>query len=470
MGLPHRHKTPTSAMDKIQEICKNKEKALREYLKASNKLFMVGDFEEFERGLSKILSDFHDDICVAKLNEITEDSDFKGVIKEYSTCEGIKKLSKREVQVQLKTGTKRTIWSYYGKQAKGKPSIDRHVGLSYLGFIKKASPMYVSSSSITSVLCPSFSIGQQLMEEMGISGSYNRVRNLSIELGQQVVSQGIRSIIRADESMENKRVVVMIDGGRSRTRLANGYYTMGGNPRFDTDWREVKLLAILVLDENGKIERKELPLYDITVNDIGQAMSKLTEALILLNVAASKEVQFISDGATCFWKRIEQVFEAANVESHKITYSLDYYHAVEHLSDLVYEMANNSLSEKERKNWFTELKGLLWSGDIEQLLTKVRLFCQEECKEIKDKLLTEINYFEKHKNRMRYHFFRSKKWLCGSGAVESAIRRIINLRFKSPSSFWLIEHLEPLSFLRATFLAGRWKILLQNLKFKGDNF
>lgn len=457
-------------MDKIQEICKNEIENLQEYITNSNDFFLQGDFEEFERGLSKLLNEVHDSICVAKLNDAMESTDFKEVIKEYAACDGVIKLSKRQVQVQFKTGSKRTIWSYYGKQSKGQASIDRHVGLSYLGFIKKASPMYVSSSSITSVLCPSFSIGQQLMEEMGINGSYNRIRDLSIELGQKVVSQGIRSIIGQDESMLGKRVVVMIDGGRSRTRLENGYYTTLGYPKFETDWREVKLLAILVLDENGKIERKELPLYDISVNNIEEAMAKLTEALILLNVSAAKEVQFISDGAACFWKRIEQTFEAANVAHDKITYSLDYYHAVEHLSDLVNEMANDTVNEKERKSLFTELKSSLWQGDIEVLLTRVKTFCKVKGKEIKDKLLTEINYFEKHKNRMRYQFFRSRKWLCGSGAVESAIRRIINLRFKAPASFWLIEHLEPLCFLRATFLAGRWKILLQNLKFRGDNF
>ena len=149
---------------------------------------------------------------------------------------------------------------------------------------------------------------------------------------------------------------------------------------------------------------------------------------------------------------------------------MDYYHAVEHLSDLVHQMADDTINEKERKSLFTQLKSSLWLGNIEVLLTEVKKFCQAKGKEIKDKLLTEINYFEKHKNRMRYHLFRTQKWLCGSGAVESAIRRIINLRFKAPASFWLVEHLEPLCFLRAAFLAGRWKILLQNLNFKGDNF
>lgn len=49
---------------------------------------------------------------------------------------------------------------------------------------------------------------------------------------------------------------------------------------------------------------------------------------------------------------------------------------------------------------------------------------------------TVLGYFKKHHDRMQYRKFRYKKLLCGSGLVESAIWRIVNLRFKSASSFW----------------------------------
>ncbi|MEO1255077.1 MAG: hypothetical protein AAFY41_09355, partial [Bacteroidota bacterium] len=80
-----------------------------------------------------------------------------------------------------------------------------------------------------------------------------------------------------------------------------------------------------------------------------------------------------------------------------------------------------------------------------------------------ENLYTALNYFVKHTDRMQYYKFKANKWLCGSGLVESAIRRIINLRFKSASSFWQVENLEPLIFLRAAFLAGRWKFLIRNI-------
>jgi hypothetical protein len=44
--------------------------------------------------------------------------------------------------------------------------------------------------------------------------------------------------------------------------------------------------------------------------------------------------------------------------------------------------------------------------------------------------------------RMDYPNFREKKWLTGSGIMESRVRRMINLRFKSPSCFWKIENLD----------------------------
>ena len=64
---------------------------------------------------------------------------------------------------------------------------------------------------------------------------------------------------------------------------------------------------------------------------------------------------------------------------------------------------------------------------------------------------------------MQYYLLRKDKLPCGSGIVESAIRRVINLRFKCPSTFWKQENVEKLIFLRAIFLAGRWKIMINNL-------
>jgi len=44
----------------------------------------------------------------------------------------------------------------------------------------------------------------------------------------------------------------------------------------------------------------------------------------------------------------------------------------------------------------------------------------------------------------------------GSGAIESAIRRVVNLRMKSNGIFWRIDRGEEMLMLRATVLSDRW--------------
>lgn len=234
------------------------------------------------------------------------------------------------------------------------------------------------------------------------------------------------------------------------------------------------LIVILVIDESGEIERKnELPFYDVTVDNIHKTMAKLTETLILLEAEKAKEIQFLGDGIPFLWDNIAQTFTNAGINAEKVVYTLDYYHAAQHLSDLV-----KILPQKEgnQQQWFQKLKKYLWKGEISTMIDKLKRFCKEQKVKIVKEIKNQFAYFERHIDHMQYKNFRERKLLCGSGAacpetsvVESAIRRIINLRFKNVSSFWLEEHLEPLCFLRATFLSGRWSIFLNNLHFRGDN-
>lgn len=73
------------------------------------------------------------------------------------------------------------------------------------------------------------------------------------------------------------------------------------------------------------------------------------------------------------------------------------------------------------------------------------------------------NYFLNNYHRMQYVGFRYFNVTTGSGCVESAIRRVINLRLKSPGIFWKRETAEVMLFLRSTLLCGRWDRMLTNL-------
>ena len=69
-------------------------------------------------------------------------------------------------------------------------------------------------------------------------------------------------------------------------------------------------------------------------------------------------------------------------------------------------------------------------------------------------------YLDKHNNKTHYADYQSSRLMCGSGIVESGIRRMINLKFKSPSIFWDEDNVEKLFFFDPLFYLRDGKYLL----------
>jgi hypothetical protein len=82
------------------------------------------------------------------------------------------------------------------------------------------------------------------------------------------------------------------------------------------------------------------------------------------------------------------------------------------------------------------------------------------------KIGTELRYFEDRRNLMRYDVFRRRGIPLGSGAVESAIRRVVNLRLKGASIFWRRENAERMLHLRCYLKAGRWDELMRRVLYR----
>ncbi|OGJ93582.1 MAG: hypothetical protein A2487_15775 [Candidatus Raymondbacteria bacterium RifOxyC12_full_50_8] len=72
----------------------------------------------------------------------------------------------------------------------------------------------------------------------------------------------------------------------------------------------------------------------------------------------------------------------------------------------------------------------------------------------------ERDYFDNNAHRMNYAKARRRHLPIGSGPMESAIRRVINLRLKGAGIFWSEENAEAMIMLRAFYKAGRWDVLL----------
>ena len=283
------------------------------------------------------------------------------------------------------------------------------------------------------------------------------MRSLAMAVSRKCLHKRVECMLSKDDNLAGNRVVISTDGGRIRTRNYQAEKNaQGTHHKFETPWKEPKLFVITVIDQNGKIERRELPIYDATFGEEG-LFRLLGEYLKALNIREVEQVQVIADGALWIWNNAKKMLLELGVAEDKIVETLDYYHAVEHLSKITELLPKRTQAVK--KSLFKEFKELLWEGKVKEIIEKIG----NQVKRVSKKMKTEIAYFEKNERRLNYPQYRAKKWLCGSGIIESGVRRMINLRFKSASCFWKQENLDGLIFLRCALLAGRWKFVMQTI-------
>ena len=228
---------------------------------------------------------------------------------------------------------------------------------------------------------------------------------------------------------------------------------------FCTDWKEPKLFTIYILDEKGEIVKDFAPLHDATMENYKDMFNLLGEYLRSLNLkeVEVEKIVFCGDGDETIWLNVEQLLIEMNIKEKNIFQVLDYTHAKQNLHEIIEQIPFNARNNIEKK-----CKDLLWKGDIEGIYKEINKVIKSKMR--KGKALKKWkNYFLKNTKRMQYEKFRESCVPCGSGCVESAIRRVINLRLKAPGTFWTREMAECFLFLRSQLISGRWDIFMTNV-------
>lgn len=248
-----------------------------------------------------------------------------------------------------------------------------------------------------------------------------------------------------------RRVVAAVDGGRVNIRKrVGGRPRKGGRKRFETEWREPKILTIYVVDEDGKRDRTVPTLIDGTLGNADAVFELLRFHLLRMGAHEAKSLVFVADGAKWIWNRTDALRQALNLDRNSFQEVVDYFHVVERLCEL--SKTQSRWGEEVRLAWLHEQKKRLKSGDIEAIEDVVRIIGTRKDADMD----TEAEYWSRNRERLRYGAFRRKNYPIGSGAVESAVRRVINLRMKGASITWTEEHAEGILHLRAHAKSGRW--------------
>lgn len=284
--------------------------------------------------------------------------------------------------------------------------------------------------------------------------------NLSVELITKI-SKDISRMARLCQSAEKyfvgfkntNTVVVAIDGGRLRVRKKKrGPKTPKKRNKFHAQWREVKLFVIYVVDNEGNKIKKELPIIDGLIGSTQSVFNLIKKYLLGLSLEDVNNIVFVADGAPWIWKRINELLESITLPAEiKIYQVLDYYHAMEHLNVLAKQLHKKP---KDQKKWLKCCKDLLHAGKIDEFIDKLKL----DTKHKKGKTVkAERGYFLNNASRLIYKTCKDNGFPLGSGAIESGVRRVVNLKMKGNSIYWKEDSANDMLFIRSFYKAGRWE-------------
>jgi len=365
---------------------------------------------------------------------------------------------KRSVHVTPARGLPVEVFTSYWRRKGGgiKPKAGLYPELILLGIHDRRTPLASAQIALWASAMSSLQEAAQMLRHQGWDIDIKSLRTLTYRYAQRARAATEAQALPLTEQAAGRRIAISLDGGRIRIRTdKHGKKTSKGRKRYHTKWREPKLLHIWALDAQGHIDREFCPLIDGSLQGPDMVFMLLRYYLRQLNIQEADTILLIADGAPWIWKRFEVLLADFSLDRQKVFQLIDFYHAVEHLS--AFAGLRRGWSAKYRKQWVTKHRHLLRHGKIDQVIEAVCSACRGKCSK---RLTRERNYFANNRDRFKYQQARRRRLPIGSGPMESAIRRVVNLRLKGAGIFWHEENADAMLLLRSYYKAGRWNMLI----------
>ncbi|RCJ36257.1 hypothetical protein A6770_40605 [Nostoc minutum NIES-26] len=231
-------------------------------------------------------------------------------------------------------------------------------------------PLVWSTVAQYGAIASSFEAACTILTSWGISLSFKRIERLTYNFGKiginlrqsKILNRQLGSLAEGN-LLKDQRVVIAVDGGRSRVRINKKGRKNSKTKRhgFIGQWIEPKLLTIYVVDEQGKkINNSDIPITNDGTYDGYKALLQILEAhLVYLGISQAKQVLLIGDGAEWIWRHIPPLLKRLGCPSK--TYQLyDFYHVTENLKVFADTAFNE---EAQSKQWFIKARKSLKKGN-----------------------------------------------------------------------------------------------------------
>jgi hypothetical protein len=387
---------------------------------------------------------------------------------------GLRSGGRRSVEVILLGGTKLRLEAEYFKldrrqsktrrKKRGKGGSGLYPVLAALGIDNGVTPAVAGEVCAQVADSDSLRAGQAALQRRGLKLGLNKVQRIVNQFSARAVQQRnqwldqVRKQAAQPGPLAGKRILVAMDGGRLRERLparAGRRRKATGHRRYDAPWREPKLFTIYVLDPEGNIDERYQPVYDATLGDCEHLFLMLEGYLKALGAHQAQQMIIVGDGAPWIWERTQKLVKKLGLRAEQVVEVIDWCHAVETLYDIINERVG--WNQKRRDKWVGQARKWLYAGDIDALLEAIDALCVG--RRAKD-IAVHRDYFARNAARMQYARFEQDKVPRGSGCVESAIRRVVNMRMKGNGMFWLEDSAEGMLLLRSYLKSGHFDTLI----------
>jgi len=431
------------------------------------------DLEDFEQQVQDLAAQLQAVLVEKKIQDSLDSEELQDQCAELIwqlPCK-IRNNGYREIYITTKSGIVVKVTTVYytskkkGKGRKKKRNAGLYPGLLLLGVHDRCTPGLISEIGQTVASLGSFEEARHALAGQGVVLDVKTISDIAYRMAAR--ARALQKSDGADYTinLQGRRVVISTDGGRIRVRQnKRGKKTAKGRNRYHGKWREPKVVIIYVTDENGRRDKTFCPFIDGLMQGPDAVFALIRHYLSNLGISQAWKVLFVADGAQWIWDRVPGLMVSLGLKAGQFYELLDFYRAVEHLSKVA--SLRNKLHGKKQKQWIKKQRKLLLTGKVDQVIDTIKSFCKGRNSK---KIRTQLNYFIKHRARMRYDKMAQQGLPQGSGAIESAVRRVVNLRLKGPATFWKHKNAEAILLLRSYFKAGRWN-LLKNMANSLENF
>lgn len=256
-------------------------------------------------------------------------------------------------------------------------------------------------------------------------------KGLQAHVEQQREQVNVERVVLPDALHDHdQRKGVSLDGGMVNIRKQG--------------WRELKVGTVFDvetrLERNPQTQELDEMAHGVNVHYSAILGTKddfipvLWALAVRHDLPTAKERVVIGDGALWIWNVAEDVCP----DGRQI---VDWFHAVEHLSDAAKALYPAETDDKKRQRWFKTYKNHLYLGRIHKIIAVLH-------KRGRGDLAT---YFERHQRRMQYLEFREEGYPIGSGTVESGVKQFKH-RLTGTGMRWNEDNANRMIVIRAAVL------------------